>query len=104
MNNELFLHPGDSLQQALDNAPENAFVHLAPGVYSQKIVIRTPGLKLIGQGAEKTILKYGDYAQKLDELGREYNTFRTYTVAVCADDVSMADLSIVNDALSLIHI
>lgn len=98
MNNELFLHPGDSLQQALDNAPENAFVHLAPGVYSQKIVIRTPGLKFIGQGAEKTVLKYGDYAQKLDEVGREYNTFRTYTVAVCADDVSMADLSIVNDA------
>ncbi len=99
MNNELFLGPGDNLQQVLDNVPKNAFVHLSAGTYRQKIVIRTPGIKIVGQGAEKTVLKYSDYAQKLDEQGREYNTFRTYTAAVCADDVSMSDLSIVNDAL-----
>lgn len=99
MNCERFLTPADDLQQALDCAPKGAFVHLAAGVYRQKIVIRTPGLKIIGQGAKNTVLKYGDYAQKLDEQGREYVTFRTYTAAVCADDVSMSELSIVNDAL-----
>ena len=93
-----FLTPQDDLQQALDAAPKDAFVHLAAGIYRQKIVIRTPGLTLVGQGAENTILIFDDYAQKLDEQGREYVTFRTYTLAVCADGVRMEQLSIVNDA------
>ena len=80
-----FLTPQDDLQQALDSAPKDAFVHLAAGIYRQEIVIRTPGLTIVGQGAENTILIFDDYAQKPDEQGREYITFRTYTLAVCAD-------------------
>lgn len=38
-----FLTPQDDLQQALDSAPKDAFVHLAAGIYRQKIVIRTRG-------------------------------------------------------------
>lgn len=99
MEYELFLTPEDDLQKALDSAPENAIVHLASGIYIQKVMIRTPGLTIIGQGAANTALIYDDYAQKLDEQGREYVTFRTWTVAVCADNVSMYNLSIVNNAL-----
>ena len=99
MKKELFLTPEDDLQEALDQAPNDAFVHLASGMYRQKIVIRTPGLTIIGQGAENTRIVFEDYAQKLDQQGREYITFRTYTVAVCADGVKMHNLSIVNDAL-----
>ena len=99
MKNELFLTPQDDLQKALDSAPKDAFVHLASGMYRQKLVIRTPGLTIIGQGALNTELIFDDYAQKLDEQGREYVTFRTYTVAVCADGVKMKNLAIVNDAL-----
>lgn len=98
MKNELFLTPEDDLQQALDFAPKNAFVHLAAGIYRQKLVVRTPGLTIIGQGAENTQIVFDDYAQKLDEQGREYITFRSYTLAVCADGVKMHKLSIVNDA------
>lgn len=99
MKNEIYVTPDDDLQKVFDSAPENAFVHMASGIYRQKSVIRTPGLTIVGEGAENTILVYGDYAQKLDEQGREYITFRTYTLAVCADGVTMRDLSIVNDAL-----
>ena len=98
MKKELFLTPKDDLQKALDSAPENAFVHMASGIYRQKIVIRAPGLTIIGQGAENTRIVFDDYAQKLDEQGREYITFRTYTAAVCADGVKMHKLSIINDA------
>lgn len=91
--------PQDDLQQILDSASENAVIRLAEGVYRQKLVIRVPGLTLIGAGAGKTTIVYDDYAKKLDEQGREYVTFRTYTLAVCADRVTMKDLSIVNDAL-----
>ena len=96
---EITLNPACDLQQALNNAPENAVIRLEPGEYRQKTVIRTPGLRLIGSGMEKTVLVWDDYALKPDELGREYNTFRTWTMAVCADNVHMEDLAVVNDAL-----
>ncbi len=91
--------PGDDLQTVFDSAPENAEIRLSQGTYRQKTVIRTPGLTLIGAGAGKTVIVYDDYAKKLDGQGREYVTFRTYTLAVCADRVTMKNLSIVNDAL-----
>ena len=98
MKCEVFLTPRDDLQAALDSAPKDAFVHLAAGIYHQKLVVRTPGLTIIGQGAENTQIEFDDYAQKLDGQGRELVTFRTYTVAVCADGVTMENLSIVNSA------
>ena len=99
MTREIFVTPEDDLQAVFDSAPENAVIRLAPGEYRQKTMIRTNGLTLIGAGAEQTRIVYDDYAKKLDERGVEYNTFRTYTMAVCANGVSMRDLSIVNDAL-----
>ena len=89
----------DNLQQIFDSLPENAVVRLAPGEYRQKTIIRTPGLTLTGAGMDKTVLVWDDYALKLDDLGREYNTFRTWTMAVCADHVRMENLAVVNDAL-----
>ena len=96
---ELIVQPGEDVQAVLDNAPPGSVVRFEAGVWRQKLVVRTQGLRLIGAGAEKTVLVYGDYANKLDAQGREYNTFRTWTAAVCADDVEIRGLSIVNDAL-----
>ncbi|MBQ6520324.1 MAG: hypothetical protein IJI14_16535 [Anaerolineaceae bacterium] len=91
--------PGDDLQKIFDSAPKNAVIRFASGEYRQKAVIRTPGLQLIGEGMDRTVLVWDDYALKIDESGREYNTFRTWTIAVCADEVHIEDLAIVNDAL-----
>ena len=99
MPQSIYVTPEHSLQQVFDAAPEGARIYLAPGEYRQKAVIRTPGLTISGAGASETILIYDDYAKKLDAQGREYNTFRTYTLAVCADGITMEDLSVVNDAL-----
>ena len=82
-----------------DTAPENSTIVLAEGEYRQKTVIRTPGLTLIGAGADRTRIVYGDYARKRDFLGAQYNTFRTYTLAVCADGVTLKELTVENDAL-----
>lgn len=92
--------PECDLQKIFDEAQDGSVIRLAPGEYRQKTVIRKPGIQLIGAGMDKTILVWDDYALKLDEQGREYNTFKTWTLAVCADNVHMENLSIVNDALT----
>lgn len=95
----MLLTPDDDLQKALDAAAPGTLVELAPGEYRQKLLLTTPALTLRGAGADKTRLCWDDYAQKLDDQGREYNTFRTWTVAVCADHIHMEGLAVVNDAL-----
>ena len=96
----ILVTPEDDLQQIFDTAPENSTIFLAEGEYRQKTVIRTPGLVVKGAGADKTRIVYNDYAKKRDFLGAEYNTFRTYTLAVCADGVTLENLTVENDALA----
>lgn len=91
--------PADDLQKVFDSAPENALIILGEGEYRQKTVLRTRGLTLRGAGADRTRLVYDDHARKRDRFGAEYNTFRTYTLAVCADGVTLRDLTVENDAL-----
>lgn len=99
MPHSISVSPEDDLQAVFDGAQENTVIRFSPGVYRQKAVIRVPGLTLIGAGAGETKLIYDDYAQKRDALGAQYNTFRTYTLAVCADRVTIQNLAVVNDAL-----
>ncbi len=93
------VNPADDFQAALDSAGPGGVIQLAPGEYRAKAVVSAPGLTLLGAGAERTRIVWDDYAKKLDSRGVEYNTFRTWTLAVCADGVSMRDLSVVNSAL-----
>ena len=97
---EYFVRPVDDLQSVLDHAEPGSLVQLAAGEYRQKLQIRTPRLTLRGAGCEKTVLIWDDYARKLDEQGREYNTFRTWTVAVTADGVQMLAPSAISMTLT----
>lgn len=92
-------NPRENLQEVFANAAPGEEIRLAAGEYRVKAAIFTPGLKLTGEGAERTRIVWDDFAKKLDADGVEYNTFRTWTLAVCADGVELRDLSVVNDAL-----
>ena len=96
---ELSARPGDDLQKLFDGAQPGAHIRLAAGEYRQKVLLTTPGLTIEGAGMDKTVLAWDDYARKIHADGKEYNTFRTWTLAVCADDVTMRGLAVVNDAL-----
>ena len=91
--------PNRNLQEIFDTAPPGETIRLAEGEYRCKTTIFTPGLTLCGAGADRTRIIWDDFAKKLDADGVEYNTFRTWTLAVCADGITMKDLSIINDAL-----
>lgn len=97
--NTIFLSPGDDLQGAFDNAGPGDIIQLSEGEYRTKCTIFVPGITVRGEGPDKTVIVWDDYAEKIHEDGKAYNTFRTWTLAVCADHVSMEDLAIVNDAL-----
>lgn len=95
---DIFITPDDRLQAVFDMAAPGTVIHLSPGVYRQKAVIRTSGLTVIGAGAEKTRIVFDDHARKRDHEGFEYITFRSYTLAVCADGVTLRELAVINDA------
>ena len=97
--NNLFVHAGDDLQAVFDSARDGDVIHLAAGVYRRKTVLRANNVTLVGAGAENTVLIWDDYAEKRHADGKAYNTFRTWTMAVCADGVTVRDLAVVNDAL-----
>jgi len=100
MPDTILLQPGDNLQAAFDLCHPGDTILLSAGIWRKKTMLKTSGVTILGQGMDKTVIVYDDYALKKDEIGREYNTFRTYTMAVCADHVTMRGLAIINDALN----
>lgn len=95
---EWHIGPSENLQDVFDLAPAGTTIHLSKGIYRQKICIKTPGLKIIGDAPDNTVIVNDDYARNLDLVNRLFNTFRTYTVAVAADGIQISDLTISNDA------
>ena len=92
--------PKDSLSEVLNNVQPHSQIILAPGIYREKIEISVPDIEIIGHTAEDTVIVWDDYANKPDENGTAFNTFRTYTVAVLAPRVIFRNLTVENDARS----
>lgn len=95
--NTIYLSDGKSIQSALCQATENTTIFLEPRVYREKLIISTPNVNLVGVNG-KTKIVFDDYAKKHDDEGFELVTFRTYTVAVTANNVHFFNLEIENDA------
>lgn len=64
--------------------------------YYEKVVIDKPNI--IIDGKNKATIVYDDYAKKIHKDGREYVTFRTYTLLVKANNVTIKNLTIENSA------
>lgn len=90
------LTPADDLQRVFDSLTKPATVYLARGVYKQKVEIRTNNLVIVGDGPETTVLTYGDYAKKPHPDGRDYTTFRSYTLCVTGENVILKNLTVEN--------
>lgn len=88
----------DNLQDILDNLKPRDTLILPKGVFCQKLEVNVADVTIVGAGVNKTTIVYGDYAKMLDRDGQEITTFKTQTLAICADGVTIRDLNIVNDA------
>ncbi len=97
---EIRITPEDKLSEILKTVSPGTRIFLSNGVYREKIEVAVPGIELVGESADKTVIVYDDYAKKIDENGLEYVTFRTYTMAILAPRVTLRNLTVENDALA----
>ncbi len=92
----VMVSPADNLQNILDNCPDNTTIYMQKGIYNQKICVRGNGIRLVGEGRETTVITWADYAKKPHADGREYNTFRTFTVCITGENVRLENLTVEN--------
>ncbi|MDD3077491.1 MAG: pectinesterase family protein [Paludibacter sp.] len=73
-------------------------IFIKNGIYKEKVVVPACNthLRLIGESADKTILSWDDFFDKIDR-GRN-STFYTYTLKVEADDFRAENITIQNFA------
>jgi pectinesterase len=72
---------------------------LKPGIYREKIKIQIDNITLIGEDKNTTIIENKDYYHKIMEDYNECNTFRTYTVFVGANNITIKNLTIRNTSV-----
>ncbi|MDO5111035.1 MAG: pectinesterase family protein [Clostridia bacterium] len=96
----LTLTPGASIGAALNALPPegDATLRLPAGVFREKVELTRPHTRLLGVSPEKTRIVFGDCANAIHADGQPYNTFRTATLRVLADNVCLENLCVENDA------
>ena len=94
-----------TVQEAVNAAPDyckqdETTIYIKDGVYEEKVTIPTnkQRLHLIGQSAEKTVITWSDFAQKIGPTGYEMGTSATSTVFLYASDFLAENLTIENAA------
>ena len=93
--------PGQSLQTVIDTLPADdqpVTIHLAPGVYEEKIALRRPHTRIEGESAETTRITWHDGAAEILPDGKKRGTFRTATLLINARDCALRSVTVENSA------
>ncbi len=81
----------------LDQEDENEII-IHEGTYFEKIKITNNLHPLTIRGVGEVIISFNDHALKIHPDGKEFNTFRTYTMLVLGSNVTLNNLTIVNSS------
>ena len=86
---------GEALEACRAFQDKETLIFIKKGTYREKVLIDSflTHIHLVGESAEKTIISYGDYAA-LNDMG----TFRTYTMKIAGNDITLENLTIENTA------
>lgn len=91
-----------SISEAILRIPEHncseVTIRVAPGIFREKVTLNRPHVHLLGESARDCVITFGDYAKAAMPDGGKRGTFRSYTMLVDADDVTLENLTIENDA------
>ena len=85
-----------SLQTSAEEKYTPASIRLDAGVYYEKLHIKIPNLTLEGDSANTTVIRYDDYAYEMMSDGNKRGTFRSYTLLVDAEHVTLKHLTVEN--------
>lgn len=73
-------------------------IHIAPGVYHERIVVNQNHISFVGVDEQTTKITYSDAAQDVMPEGDKRGTFRTPSVFIDADDFHACHISFLNEA------
>ena len=93
-----FATVGEALEKAKHFADMEVIIHIAPGTYKEKLVIKQNNISLIGKDANKTKITFSDAANDIMPEGDKRGTFRTASVMVDADNFYACHISFCNEA------
>ena len=74
------------------------------GTYKEKLIIPSwvQNIEICGEDANKTIITYDDHANiKRPETGKPMGTFRTYTLKIEGNDITLKNITIENNSARL---
>ena len=77
---------------------EPATIQILEGVYHEKLFIEKKNLCLKGRGMDKTIISFGDGANRILSDGKKCGTFRSQTVFLGGEHIEVSDMTIENSA------
>ena len=83
------MHCNFDLSAALSKARPGDTIMIPEGTYRGKFTLSIPNVTLSGSDPYKTVIINNDFAKKIHSDGLEYNTFRTYTLAVTAPGITL---------------
>lgn len=87
-----------AIQQAVDAANSGDEIFIKNGVYKERVEITKPGLTLVGESAENTVLDFNYYARMIMPDGIKRGTFRSYTMLINTDNFTCKNMTIKNSA------
>lgn len=88
-----------SIQSTLDIMKGNDILFLKRGIYKEKVKIDIPNITIIGEDKTETIIENMDYSPKIHKDNKEFITFRTWTVMVLADNITISNITIKNASI-----
>ena len=79
-------------------------IFIKRGIYKEKLVIpqHLRNIELVGESRDETVITWDDHANiVLPATGKGMGTFRTYTLRIDANDVTLKNLTVENNAARL---
>jgi pectinesterase len=93
-----YLHISDALEASKDFADMKVVIHIASGVYNERLVIKQDNISFIGEDKDTTKITYSDSAWDIMPDGEKRGTFRTPSVFIDCDNFSAKNISFCNEA------
>ena len=87
-----------SIKEAIAASKSGDIIRILPGEYLERVVVLTPGISLVGEDPENTVISWSLGAKHDMYDGNKRGTFRSYTMLVYTHDVTIENLTIANTA------